>query len=465
MMYVRGNKLDYDLWEAQGNPGWNYSNVLRYFKKSENATLLTPRDVDYHGENGPIHVEYVNKLTDLTKAYLNANNELGVKNVDYNGKDQIGYSLVQSTIIHGKRNSGAKGFLTPILSRKNLVIRRGAYVVKLLTFGKSIIGVKYMLNSQTYCSYRLREVILSAGAINSPHLLMLSGIGPKKHLSQFGIPVIKNLPVGEGLWDHISVTNQPFITNLTLQPKSQADLVTAFLNGTGPYTCPDAVQGIAFTNTNLNTSPRPDVEQIFRASTVPPLPFEFYKKTKNIVKELFDAAIAPTIGKVAWFAYTMLLHPKSRGTIRLQSSSPFDFPLVDPAYFTDANNTDLKTLIASLKDVLKLLNTTAMQQYNSTVFPVNISMCSNYTYGSDDYYGCFIKFVASTLHHFSGTCKMGPKYDKTSVVGSNFKVHDVVGLRVVDASVIPVTLSGHPNAVCYMLGEKAADMIKSDWLL
>lgn len=461
MIYSRGSKTDHDKWASLGNPGWSYSEILPYYKKSEKSNLF-PENKNCHNYNGTLNIEKVNVLTPINQAILNAYNESGYLNLDYNCENQMGYSLLQMTAINGRRNSGCKAFIKPAKKRKNLTILLNSFVTKLLLMGRLVYGVKYMRNGKTFCAYSKKEVILSAGAFNSPQLLMLSGIGPEKELKKNNIPVIKNLSVGKNLWDHICMPLQPFTTNVTLQDRTQRELVEEYLNGTGFYTVPDAVQNVLFQSFYSMDKNSSDIEFILRAGKVVLQSYEFYKKFKNFGEDMYKYILQLLKDKVTYNLYAVLMHPKSRGTVTLKSKSPFDHPLIDPQYFTDPNNTDVKTIVASMKEMIKISNTHSMKNINSEIFKIDLPECKDFIFKSDEYFECLIKCLANTIHHFSGTCKMGPRSDKNAVVGHDLKVYGILNLRVMDLSIVPIPISGHTNAVAYMIGEKGSDMIKKE---
>lgn len=462
MMYVRGNHKDYDNWESEGNPGWSYRDVLPYFRKSEDAHLPNP-DVGYHGEHGDLSVEQMNSLSPLTSAYLAANKELGRKILfDFNGKFERGFSRLQTTTKHGRRDSGSKAFIEPITNqRNNLIISSNTLVTKLLINGTSVNGVQYIKNGKCFTTFTLKEVILSSGAINTPQLLMLSGIGSKEHLKKHNITVVKDLKgVGENLWDHIFNFLQPFTTNYTWQDPPQTEAIKEYLKGKGYLTSADYNQNVGFVNLYSNDKSRPDIEHIFRASQVLNLTYEYYQQTRDFTLDTYNSLVKPLVGKTTWSSYTVLLHPKSRGTIKLKSNSPFDFPLIDPNYLSDPNQVDINTLVSALKDVIKISQTSSMQKYDSQMFKIDLPNCKQYVFGADNYFKCLVQNLASSISHFSGTCKMGPRANEMAVVDNRLKVYGIKNLRIADCSVLPVTISGHTNAAAFMIGEKAADIIK-----
>lgn len=464
MIYARGNKADFDKWASLGNPGWSYGDVLPYFKKSENAAFPNASS-EYHGEGGDLNVEYSRIFDKLGQAFLDAQEkDLGRKILDYNGKDQMGFSIIQMNEIFGRRDSGGKAFINRARNRTNLHIVPNALITKILIHkaNKKAYGVRYVKNGRIYFARANKEVILSAGVFNSPQLLMLSGIGPRWHLEHLGIQTVHDLPnVGENLWDHLIVNTQAFSINYTYVNPNETVQVEQYLDAKGSLTSPDNVQCIGYVSLLDGTDTVPDVEHVFHTSNPGSQPYEVYKNLHRYTRETYENIVKPTDGISQWSIHSVLLHPKSRGNVRLNSKSPYDFPLIDPKYFS--SDSDVETLIRAIKDIIRIAETPSMQKYNSTIIKVSLPVCRVYPYGTDDFWRCMVINLADTVHHFGGTCKMGPADDQSSVVGPDLKVHGIQNLRVADCSVIPVSLSGHTNAPAYMIGEKASDIIKQHY--
>lgn len=464
LIYARGNRLDYDKWDTS-NPGWSYSKVLPYFKKSENASFRFDRG--YHGTTGPWSVEHSRIFDEIGQAFLDANFDI----LDYNGKNQMGYSVLQVNEIDGRRSSAGKSFLKPASTRTNIKIEADSLVMKILIDKniKSAYGVKYIKDGKEYCVGVEKEVVLSAGAINSPQLLMLSGVGPKKHLRELGIPVVQDLPVGENLWDHLLLSFQYFSTNFTYDELPQISSeeyeylrkkVKEFLKGEGSFTSSGNEQAIGYASPYTNNKNIPDIEYVLHTGRDALNPYEYYKNSLYHTKDTYESIIKPTANIPTVRVHPILLHPKSRGNIKLKSTSPFDFPLINPKYFSHPD--DSLTFLSAVRQINDLLQTKSFQKYNITNIKLVHPLCENLKYDSDAFWLCMIKNLATTTHHFSGTCKMGPRW-RDGVVSRVFMVHGISRLRVIDCSVIPVTISGHTNAVGVMLGEVGADVIKRFW--
>ncbi|XP_050464724.1 glucose dehydrogenase [FAD, quinone]-like [Cataglyphis hispanica] len=470
MIATRGGAEDYDRWAEMGNEGWAYKDILKYFKKLETIDIPELQsDIIYHGTKGPVHISYPSFHTPLAEAFLKAGKELKYPLVDYNGKDMIGFSYLQCTIMNGTRMSSNKAYLYPIHNRKNLHVTRHSMVRKVLIDRRTnrAIGVEFIKYGRVISVLASKEVILCAGAIGSPQLLMLSGIGPAEHLTKLGIDVIRNAPVGENLMDHVLYSGLTWIINASISIKMHdmlnpvhpylADFLT---KKTGPFTIPGAAEALAFINTKdlKKRTGLPDIELVFigtgfKGDLIIPIVMGLNTQMKQIWNKY--------LYKYGWTLMPMLLRPKSRGRIRLLANDVNVKPEIVPNYFDDME--DVKTMIAGIKAAIKIGQTKAMQMFDSQLSNDTIPGCENYNYDSFAYWDCMIRTVISTSFHYSGTCKMGSKKDPTAVVDPKLKVIDIQGLRVADASIMPDIVSGHPNIPVYMIAEKLADMIKEEW--
>ncbi|XP_011704106.1 PREDICTED: glucose dehydrogenase [FAD, quinone]-like, partial [Wasmannia auropunctata] len=316
-------------------------------------------------------------------------------------------------------------------------------------------------NNRTVHVFASKEVILCAGAVGSPQLLMLSGIGPEKHLTKLGIDVVKNAPVGENLMDHVNFCGLAWTINTSINLQScllnpvNPYIKEFLIKRMGPLTVPGGFEAILFVNTKdpEKHSGSPDTGLIFTAA-VPKKLLSTY--APNLKDHLSQDLINDT-----WFICPMLLKPKSRGRIMLLANDVNVKPEIVPNYLDDPN--DVKTMIAGIRTALKIGQTKTMQAFGSQLVNVTHTECDNYENDSDAYWECMIRLLSSTAYHACGTCKMGPRGDPTAVVDPRLKVIGVQKLRVADASIMPVIISGHPNIPTYMIAEKAADMIKKEW--
>nr|XP_034185986.1 glucose dehydrogenase [FAD, quinone]-like [Osmia lignaria] len=465
MIHTRGNKLDYDIWAALGNEGWSYKDVLHYFKKSEKFNIPGIKNSTYHGDKGYLCVEHVPYHTELAKAFLKAGKQLGYQIVDYNGEDQIGFSYIQANLDKGTRCSASKAYLR--VNRSNLNIVTGATVTKVLINEKNrTYGVEYTRNNQSKRVFCSKEVILSAGTIDSAKLLMLSGIGPKDHLEELGIKVIQNSKVGYSMYEHVGFLGLTFLVD---QPVSllQSRLarpsvfIEYILHGDGLMSLPGGAEALAFIRTKYAPDSRPDVELLFASGSLHSdggLPL---KKALRISDELYDTVYKPIENQDAWSIWPIVQNPRSVGRITLKSKDPYEPPRMEPNFFT--HPADIEIILEGINHAINISKTQPFQKYGSRLHDIKIPGCRTFQFASDDYWRCAIKHLPSMMNHEIGTVKMGPKDDAYAVVDPRLRVYGVLGLRVADASIMPAMPTGHVNAGIYMIGEKAADMIKRDW--
>ncbi|KAF2894190.1 hypothetical protein ILUMI_11980 [Ignelater luminosus] len=456
LMYVRGNKKDFDAWEKAGNSGWGYKDVLPYFKKSENSQING--DAGYHSEGGPLNVEYYRgPYSPIYQAFIDSNIELGRKIVDYNGKQQLGVAITQFNNINGRRDSTAKAFLSLSSSRRNLKIQTNSLATKILIDERRKIayGVQFSHSKQLFAAKVSKEVILS------PQLLMLSGIGPAKHLDKLKIPLIKDLSVGKNFQDHATYYGLLFSSNYSQPVNTLTKDVENFLQNWGPLINTVNTQALAFLQTKLvKISDVPDIELIM----VPPLtksPLRnFIQKAFHYTHETYNAIWAKLPRKSAFTVYLVLLHPKSRGILKLRSSDPYDYPLINLRFLSDPNNEDIERIYEGIQMTLEIINTTAFKTFEAHLVNVSLPACKIYEYLSKDFWYCHIRQLTMNIYHPIGTCKMGPNPTKGAVVDHDLKVNGIKQLRVADASVIPFTTSGHTSAPTIMIAERLSDMLQ-----
>lgn len=458
VLYVRGNRADYDYWASIGNPEWSYENILPYFKKAENFHLGNPY---YHGKNGPLKVEFHKPNSPQYYAFLEANVEKGRDIVDYNGQVQLGVSPFQMNTINGRRDDNGKAYVAPILNRRNLYVKTNSYVTKILINNatKTAYGVHFMNNGRKYIANANKEVILSAGTISSPALLLLSGIGPADHLRMLNIPVYQDLPVGNNLRDHATFYGLSFVMDYKEPISSIKRLVEDFLNDYGPYTVAANNQGVAFLRTGLSQLPEevPDIELFLVPSNTTN---ELTQKYFNFKNETYEELWGNLDTRQLFLINTVLLHPHSTGTVRLQSSDPYEYPLIDFRLLSDPEEHDIATIYEGIKKVLEFTNTEAFRKKNVRFLPPKLSACKDFEFLSKEYWYCSIRQITMHIYHPIGTNKMGPN-PNDSVVNSRLQVHGINQLRVADASIFPTTISGHTSAAATMVGEVVSDFIKN----
>lgn len=436
MLYVRGNKWDYDNWAALGNDGWSYKDILPYFKKSEGNEAFKD---EYHNEKGPLGVSNATDASDLNKMFIDSCVQQGIKKTDdCNGAKQEGAFYYQRTIKNGQRCSAAKAYLTPHATRKNLTIITHALTEKVLFEDKTAVGVRYKKNKASVDILCNKEVILSSGAFGSPQILMLSGVGDSAHLADKGVTPVHELPgVGQNLQDHIDYIQ-------TFKVASKHDTFGYSVRGslrvlksmfewrkhrTGKVTSTFAESG-AFFSTQANLV-APDAQLIF----VPAIA-DNHARTVNFGH--------------GYSCHITLLRPESIGEVKLNSNKPEESLAIDPNFFHHEN--DMVIIKRAAKKMQNILEGEAFSSIRKDM----LYLVKN---GNDKQLEHDIRNRADTQYHPCGTCKMGPETDVMAVVDSQLKVHGIENLRVVDASIMPKIISGNTNAPTIMIGEKAADMI------
>lgn len=382
---------------------------------------------------------------------------------------------MQTNIKSGKRLSAAKVFLRPNKKRQNLHILPLTTVTKVLIdkYTKTAYGVEYVRNRLTNKVRARKEVIVSAGPIASPQLLMLSGIGPKKHLQKHGIGVIQNLPVGRTLYDHITFPGLIFplnVTNIGLNENRDGNIqnIIQWLQfGDNVVASPGGVEGIGYIKTLASDElgQIPDIELISLGGSLladgGPTGSKAVRRGMRITEQTFNAAFGSIDNTDAYSVFPMLLHPKSVGYLELRDSNPFSYPRLYGNYLTHPH--DVATLIASIRYIQALVATSPFQKFGAKLHRANYLQCPELTFNSDEYWECAIRTLTATLHHQIATCRMGPENDPLAVVDPELRVHGVSRLRVIDSSIIPRTVSVHTHAPAVMIAEKGSDMIKAAW--
>ncbi|KAK5649695.1 hypothetical protein RI129_000724 [Pyrocoelia pectoralis] len=468
LLYSRGSKFDYNQWKESGNHGWGYDDVLPYFKKSENCSHMLNCDSKYRGNTGPLDVQYSPFHTPLVDAFLETGRDMGFKIGDPNGRSIIGFSKVQATMRNGRRCSSAKAYLKPILKRSNLFILSDVRVKKILiTSERRAYGVEFVKNNNSCKVEAKKEIILSAGSINTPQLLMLSGIGPQEDLKKLNIPVIQHLKVGYNLQDHISLIYN-FLINDTvtisdLGVQNLSHILNYWLNSKGPLTIPGGAEALAFVKTDLNTylDDVPDLELVLGSGGLNNDFFGSLRKVFNFPNKLFYNVYGPIVLSPAFSISTVLLKPKSRGRVRLKDNNWMSEPLIYLNYFADES--DVNVMVEGFKYAKVVGESKRFQKYNSKIYHFTIPACTHLPTLTDNHVACLVRNLATSLGHQVGTCKMGPINDSDAVVDAHLKVYGIRRLRVIDGSIMPHIISGHPNSVIMMIAEKGSDLIKAAW--
>ncbi|MEP7144019.1 MAG: GMC family oxidoreductase N-terminal domain-containing protein [Ferruginibacter sp.] len=440
MAYVRGNKEDFNEWAALGNHGWSYEEVLPYFKRSEHNENFGP---PFHGKEGALNVSLCKQPTPLGEAFIQACELNGIpRNEDYNGEIQTGASMLQFTIRNNQRHSTAKAFLKPVMHRTNLTIRTGCMVKKIVIENSRAAGVEIISsNGKAETLHCNKEVVLSAGAIQSPQVLMLSGIGDEKELEKYDIGVKLHLPgVGKNLQDHVwsgvsGASNIP-TGNSVLRPVNMAKALLQHLFFKRGPLGNSPLEANAFLKSDPSLT-RPDIQFHFAPIGI----------AADYSTDIHDIN---TFSKVDGYGIlVVLIRPQSRGYVTIRSANPLDAPIIQPAFLSHPH--DMEIMVKAIKQAIAVTEAVPLKQYN----PAGIHLPPKPF--TDKSLEKHIRKSLETLYHPVGTCKMGN--DAMAVVNERLQVKGIRGLRVADASVMPAIISGNTNAATIMIGEKASDMI------
>lgn len=437
MVYHRGYPRDYDDWARAGATGWSYSEVLPYFTRSENNENYSASA--YHGRGGPMNVRLPAQPNRMTRDFIDAVRTLDFPAcADFCSSNPEGVGLRQATIRNGRRDSTARAFLRPALARANLTLLTGARARRILFAGKRAVGVELVRAKELQRLSAQREVILTMGAIQTPQLLLCSGIGDSTELARFGIAVVHHLPgVGRNLHDHLAApvrmktsSTVPYGLSLRTLPRGMWNLVEYAVTAKGPLSS-NVFESVAFLRTDPKLD-RPDFQFVFQPSN---------RATPEVPMPIGHGfAISP-----------VLLYPKSRGRLSIDSPDPFAAPLIDPGLLS--NPEDLPPLVRAVQLCRHILGAAPFARYHAT------EVAPGPDVRTVEQIGEFIRATASTVHHPVGTCRMGT--DSAAVVDPTLRVIGLDGLRVADASIFPSLMGGNTNAPTVMVAERAADFLRN----
>lgn len=455
MIHYRSTADDYDEWQDMGASGWSYEKVLPYFEKSETYNEIERDACHTHhegrGTNGPIQVKKQDSFPELTDAFVDASREKGFKSCDLNsGKRGEKAGVIELAIMNGVRSSTRRAYLLPALERGNLDVVCNARVSRVMFRGERAIGVEYSMGRKKVKAYADKEVILSAGAINTPKILMLSGVGDARELSQLKIPVVKDLPaVGKGLMDHVNIHSQFGSNKHYLRPAKYQDVRDYDKRKTG-FLAASSKIGIAFYSSVRNTS---DIDSSLEVS------FQEHRNQRSF--PVTDEEIRNN-GSIFTVIYK-LLSPKSEGYVKLASRNPDDDPIVNANWLQEEK--DFQTARQGFLTMMDFLTASSFKKLGFRLMPIDAGPCgkiSSMDQMTAEFTDCYIRYNATSDSHYTTTCRMGHPADPRSVVDPDLKVIGLQGIRVIDASVMPRLIRGNTNAPVIMIAEKGADIIRRE---
>ncbi|XP_067637873.1 glucose dehydrogenase [FAD, quinone] [Eurosta solidaginis] len=467
MIYARGTRFDFDDWRNRGNPTWGYDDVLQYFRKVED---LRSTSEDFQagdfGKGGPMGLNRYVSDNEFRTTIREGMAEMGYgSSPAFTEGSWIGQIDILGTQDGGRRITTAHSHLPK--DRQNLHVVRHAHVKRVNFDGqKRATGVTFVLNGKKEYEVRAtKEVVLSGGAIGTPQILMLSGVGPKDHLKQLGIPLVLDLPVGQNLKDYASLPVIFEIDKSTARKPTDEELVDAMYNLVmGRYSKllhHEATALTGFINTTSLNGPYPDIQTTNFFSLMQSPELEGYVAATGFIDRVAKSILSANEHTNTYITYLLHLKPFSVGHVELRSSNYLDKPEIYPNYMSDERDVD--TYIRALNIYTKLPETEAFKRREAELHKVDLEACNDLTYKSNEYWKCYINHMTTTVYHPVGTAKMGPEDDVTAVVDWRLRVHGAKGLRVIDGSIMPDIVGANTNAAIIMIGEKGADMIKEDW--
>ncbi|XP_023246417.1 glucose dehydrogenase [FAD, quinone]-like [Copidosoma floridanum] len=470
MLYVRGTKQDFDGWKDQGNDGWGYEDVLPYFLKIENYhPEVVAKYGGTFGTGGPLTLRPYNySVSGAQDLLLEAAKELRIPVLDmFNKEENIGFGKAYGALENGVRQNDAKAYLNPIRDRSNLYVMKSARVDSVVMAGKRATGVKVTLKSEQVELKAKKEVIVSSGALASPHILMLSGIGPREELERHNVELVGDLPVGKHLQNHLIWMGVylTFLNKSTQASNTQERILDwtyeYLLHRKGEFSTVGGTDLLGFLNTKNQNANYRNIQ--FHFAHIPqnqPEKIATVGRAFNFAEDLVSDMLQLNLESDSIVVGSILLHPKSIGQLKLKSKYPKDQIEIHATYLD--NQEDIDQMLEGLDIARGLLKTKPFKDLDAKLHRFNIAGCAAYPTDSREYWECNMRYTTSTAYHPTGSCKMGPN-SKHSVVDNHLKVHGVEGLRVIDASIMPEITSGNTHAPVLMIAEKGADMIKKEW--
>ncbi|XP_019891710.2 glucose dehydrogenase [FAD, quinone] [Musca domestica] len=479
MMFIRGNRRDYDHWAELGNVGWNYDNILHYFRKLEDMRVPGFENDPYHGHGGPISVENYRSPSPLLDVFMETVKERNLLNPyqDFNGRSQTGFAIPHGSLRNGLRCSANKGYIRPVWRRPNLDIILNAYVEKIIIDPRinEARGVLFELLGVKHKAIASKEVILSAGAIASPQLLMVSGVGPKSQLNKFNIPVLKHLPgVGGNLQDHISTTGATYAIrnyetgqhlSYIVPEMMNVDSVDRFIHKEDSFFYAMPMSEVMGFWSSKYQDPKvdwPDVQFFLGSVSYGSDGGMIGRRGSAVTFSNFADTVEPVLYKDSFVITPLVMRPRSRGWIELDSDSVRVYPKIHANYYDDP--LDMAIMVDALKFGHELTQSPSLRRVNATLNIYVWRNCPEVEYLSDAFWECLARYYSQTIYHPVGTCKMGPNTDRDAVVDPRLRVYGIKRLRVIDASIMPTITTGNTNIPTIMIAERGADMIKEDWL-
>ncbi|XP_014608955.1 PREDICTED: glucose dehydrogenase [FAD, quinone]-like [Polistes canadensis] len=458
MMYYRGHPEIYNKWAREGNVGWSYDEIEHFFQLAENP--VDPSMLSSYTRtvpDGPVKIQHYSHRPEFVSVLLRAASELGHKTSKLREYTQTGYMVAPMTVDEGVRATTSRAYLRPVHDRQNLKVLTNARVTRILineynmkAYGVELVD-KYGRRKVVKCN---KEVILTAGALASPQILLNSGIGPIEQLSKFGIKTYKDLPVGQYFINHVSVAVPMSIRDTSVETMTMKSVNEYLEFRTGELASTGLTQVTAFLESNFTVPGLPDLQVFFDG-------FSSYCPKTGLPNECTDGTVGTCPGRRKIVARPTVVIPDSRGTLELRSSNPLDLPLLYPDYLTQEK--DMKVLIEGIKQVLQLINTPTMKKWDLRLEELHTPLCAHLHTGSDAFWDCYIRAKTSAENHQAGTCKMGPATDTFAVVDPQLRVHGVSNIRVADPSIFPHLPNCNPIAAIMMVAEKASSMILNSW--